>query len=109
MTNETKTTTPAINALLGSQDYLPVEEIRKMTSVVEDFATRYADDYFEDRATSRRRKNLLTVGVVFLCFSIGVALMIGAILGHPIGQAITGLTALLNAIGVAFLYFTNRK
>lgn len=109
MSIETKAPTPAIHALLRSKDHLSADEIQEITNMVPDFAARYADDYFEDRSASRTRKNLLTGGIVFLCFAIGISLIVGALLGQPAHQAITSLTALLNAVGGAFLYFTNRK
>ena len=108
MANETKTPTPAIHALLRSQHHLPADEIREINNIVPDFAARYVNDYLQDRAASRTRKNLLTVGIFFLCLALSVSLIGSVILGQPAGQAITGLTALLNAIGGAFLYFTNR-
>ena len=109
MTNETKARTPTIQALLRSQDHLPVDDIREMTKMVSDFADRCAAEYFKDRSASRTRKNVLTIGIAFLCFASGIGLIISALLGQPVGQAITSLNTLLNAVGSAFLYFANRK
>lgn len=109
MTNETKAPTPAIQALLRSQDFGPVDDIREMTKMVSNFADRYADHYFKDRSASRSRKNVLTISIAFLCFASGIGLIISALRGQPVVQAITSLITLLNAVGSAFLYFANRK
>jgi hypothetical protein len=102
MTNETNTTTPADDALLRSQHCLPTNEIRELTAIVPDFAGRYVNDYFADRAANRTRKNCLTIGIIFLCFAAGTGLIISAVLGQPTGQAITTVITLLSAICGAF-------
>ncbi|HKU72775.1 MAG TPA: hypothetical protein VJR02_02555 [Pyrinomonadaceae bacterium] len=109
MTKETNTPTPAIHALLRSKDHLSADEIQQISNMVPNFATRYADHYFKDRSASRARKNLLTGGILFLCFAIGISLIVGAVLRQPVHQAITSAMVLLNAVGGAFMYFTNRK
>jgi hypothetical protein len=80
MTNEIDTTTrPANDALLRSQPRLPINEVRELNALVPDFALRYLDDYLEERAANRRRKNRLINGILFLCFAAGTALLISAV------------------------------
>jgi len=110
MTNESKKTTPAIHALLRSQNDLPVHDIREMNHMVPDFAARHADDHFKDRAAARMRKNLLTGSTVLLSIAMSVAVIISAISGRPSGQALTTLTPpLISVIGSAIMGFLNRK
>jgi hypothetical protein len=110
MTNELKKTTPAIHALLRSPNDLPVHDIREMNQLVPDFTARHADDYFKDRAAARMRKNLITASTLLLSVALNVAVIISAISGRPVGQALTTLTPpLITVIGSAIIGFVNRK
>lgn len=81
-----------------------------MNDLVPDFAARYADDYFKDRAASRTRKNFIIGSTVVLSVAMSVAVIISAISGRPLGQAITGLSVpLISLISSAIIGFTNRK
>jgi len=93
MPNELKKTTPAILALLRSPNDLPVHDIREMNQLVPDFASRYADDHFKDRAAARMRKNLITASTLLLSGAMSVAVIISGISGRPVTQVLTSLSS----------------
>jgi hypothetical protein len=110
MSTESKITTNAIQALLRPQHHLPAYEIREMNDLVPGFAARYFDECLKDQAASRIRKNLIIGSTVVLSVAMSVAIIISAISGRPLGQAITSLSApLINVIGSTIIGFMNRK
>jgi len=110
MSDKPNKITPTLHTLLCSENHLPADEIREISNMVPDFPARYVEDYFKDRAARRARINLLTFSTVFLFFAIGIAVVISAISGRPVGQAITTLAVpLLSVIGSAIIGFKNRK
>ena len=81
-----------------------------MNDLVPDFAVRYADDYFKDRAASRTRKNLITGSTAFLSVAMSVAVIFSAISGRAVSQSVTSFSApVISVIGSVIIGFINRK